>query len=173
MVETAKYQVVKSIGKLEIRKYPQLILASTSASNDNSAFMILADFIFGKNESNKKISMTSPVITSEKIAMTAPVITSRKDYKMSFVMPSNYTLKTLPKPLTQKIKIETQKSKKLAVLRFTGFTSEPKLQRLEKVLIQELAKNKIKRKGNIFLMRYNSPWSIPFLRRNELAVEIR
>ena len=173
MVETTKYQVIKRVGDLEIRKYPPLILASTSAaSDDNSAFMIIANFIFGNNKSNKKISMTAPVITSEKIAMTTPVITSRKGYKMSFVMPSNYTLKTLPEPLTKKIKIETQKSRKIAVLRFTGFTYESKLKKLQEVLIKELAKNKIKTKGSVFLMRYNSPWSIPFLRRNELAIEI-
>lgn len=173
MVETAKYQVVRRIGKIEIRRYPDLILASTTASNDNSAFMIIANFIFGNNKSKSKIAMTSPVITSEKIPMTTPVITSRKNYKMSFVMPSNYTLKKLPKPNSNKVKIETQKSRKIAVLRFTGFTYESKLKKLEKIFIKSLAENKIKTKGDIFLMRYNSPWTLPFLRRNEIAVEIK
>jgi hypothetical protein len=175
MVETVKYSVIKKIGDVEIRKYPGVILASTiNASEDNSAFMIIADYIFGNNRSSKKISMTAPVITSEKISMTAPVITSNKEnkLKMSFIMPSEYTLKTLPKPASSKVKIETLSSRKLAVLRFTGFTPKSKVTKLQNKLISTLKENKIKIKSEPFLMRYNSPWSIPFLRRNEVAVEI-
>ena len=175
MVETTKYNVIKKIGNVEIRKYPSLILASTTnASNDNNAFMIIADYIFGNNKSSKKISMTSPVITSEKISMTAPVITSKNKnkLKMSFVMPSEYTLKTLPKPNSSKVKIETLKSRKLAVLRFSGFTPSNKVNKLQNKLISILKENKVKIKSAPFLMRYNSPWTIPFLRRNEVAVEV-
>ena len=82
MVETVKYSIIKKIGNVELRKYPSLILASTiNGSDDNSAFMMIADYIFGNNKSSKKISMTSPVITSEKISMTAPVITSNNKNK--------------------------------------------------------------------------------------------
>jgi effector-binding domain-containing protein len=175
MVETVKYSVLKKIGDVEIRKYPSLILASTTkGSDDNSSFMIIANYIFGNNKSSKKISMTAPVITSEKISMTTPVITSNysNKMKMSFVMPSEYTLKTLPKPNSSDVKIETIKSAKLAVLRFTGFTPAGKVNKLQDRLIKTLNENKIKIKSAPFLMRYNSPWTIPFIRRNEVAVEV-
>jgi hypothetical protein len=175
MVETVKYDVIKKIGSVEIRKYPSVILASTiAASNENNAFMTIANYIFGDNKSSKKISMTAPVITSEKISMTAPVITSsnKNKLKMSFIMPQEYNLKNLPKPVSNKVKIETLKSRKLAVLRFSGFTPANKVAKLQDKLITTLKENKIKIKSAPFLMRYNSPWAIPFLRRNEVAVEV-
>jgi hypothetical protein len=175
MVETPKYEVVKKIGNIELRKYGSMILASTEGDlNDNEAFMRIANYIFGDNTSSKKIPMTAPVITSEKIPMTAPVITSnsKNKMKMSFVMPSSYTLKTLPKPNSGNVKIETLKSRNLAVLRFSGFASDSKVINLQNELIGTLKENKIKPKSYPFLMRYNSPWTVPFLRRNEVAVEI-
>ncbi len=175
MVETVKYIVLGKIGDVEIIEYPAVILASTkSGSDDNSGFMIIADYIFGNNKSRKKISMTAPVITSEKISMTTPVITStnKNKMKMSFIMPSEYTLKTLPKPNSRDIKIETMKSRRLAVLRFSGFTPTSKVAKLQNKLINSLNEKKIKMKSAPFLMRYNSPWTLPFLRRNEVAVEV-
>ena len=86
----------------------QIILASTNSSSDNESFRIIAGYIFGDNISKKKISMTAPVITSEKIPMTSPVITqkNKNKSKMSFIMPLKYSIKTLPKPNSNKIKIE-------------------------------------------------------------------
>lgn len=163
MVETVKYSVLRKIDDVEIRKYPSVILASTTkGSDDNSSFMIIADYIFGNNKSSKKISMTAPVITSN----------YSNKMKMSFVMPSEYTLKTLPKPNSSDVIIETMKSAKLAVLRFTGFTPAGKVKNLQDKLIKVLNENKIKIKSAPFLMRYNSPWTIPFIRRNEVAVEV-
>jgi effector-binding domain-containing protein len=163
MVETPKYDVVKKIGNIELRKYGSMILASTEGDlNDNEAFMRIANYIFGDNTSSKKIPMTAPVITSN----------SNNKMKMSFVMPSSYTLKTIPKPNSSNVKIKTLKSRNLAVLRFSGFASDSKVINLQMELISTLKENKIKPKSDPFLMRYNSPWTIPFLRRNEVAVEI-
>jgi hypothetical protein len=176
MVETAGYKVLKRIGDVEIRRYPEIILASTTLkyADDNSAFGILADYIFGNNKIRSKIPMTAPVITSERIAMTSPVITRQggNGYKMSFVMPSEYSLKTLPKPDSNKVKIEVQKSRTVAVMRFSGFSNESKVQKIQKELIQAIEAKNIKIKSQPFLMRYNSPWSLPFMRKNEIGVEV-
>jgi hypothetical protein len=124
MVEKANYTVLKRIGEVEIRRYPDLILASTTSKyvDDNNAFSILAGYIFGGNKVRSKIPMTAPVITSERIAMTSPVITKQGEnqHTMSFVMPSKYSLKTLPKPNSNKVKIDVQKRRIVAVLRINS-----------------------------------------------------
>jgi hypothetical protein len=176
MTETARYEVLKKIGDVEIRRYPDLILASTNlkSADENSAFGILAGYIFGDNSIGSRISMTSPVITSERIGMTTPVITrkDRSDYTMSFVMPSKYSLETLPKPNAGEVKIEVQKSRTIAVLRFSGFTNLKKVEKMQQILIDTLNSRDIKIRPPPFLMRYNSPWSLPIIRRNEVGVEV-
>jgi len=170
MVENAPYEIVRRIESLEIRIYPSLILAKVEDFEDNNAFGLLFNYISGNNTSQKKISMTAPVITSEKIPMTAPVI-SEESY-MAFIMPSSYDLSKIPKPKNKKIKIEIQPEKKLAVLRFSGRTNYKKTNKKFKQLLDLVKNNNFKTKGNPFLMRYNSPFAPGFIRRNEVAIEI-
>ena len=170
MVEKAPYEIVRRIESLEIREYPSLIIAKVENYDDNNAFGLLFDYISGNNTSQKKISMTAPVITSEKIPMTAPVI-SDEDY-MAFVMPSSYDKSTIPKPKNLKVKIEVQQEKKLAVLKFSGRTSYDKTDGKIKELLELIKTNNLKTKGTAFLMRYNSPFAPGFIRRNEVAIEI-
>jgi len=96
MVETAPYDVVRRIGDVEIRSYPRLIFATVTGRGDDGPFNLLVNYIGGDNKGRSKISMTTPVLTSEKVEMTAPVIT-RGD-SMSFVLPSRYTIDTAPEP---------------------------------------------------------------------------
>jgi effector-binding domain-containing protein len=170
MVEKATYNLIKKIDKLEIREYPELILAAVEDFEDNNAFGLLFNYISGENKSQKKIAMTAPVITSEKIAMTAPVIT-QKNY-MAFVMPSTYDKSTIPKPKNDRVKIKIQPKKTIAVLIFSGYANHKKTELKIKQLLSNLEKNKIKTKGEPFLMRYNSPFAPGFIRRNEVAIEI-
>jgi len=170
MVEKTSYNVEKKIDDIEIRAYPSLILAKVENFNDDNAFGLLFDYISGNNTSQKKISMTAPVISSEKIPMTAPVI-SRDNY-FAFVMPSSYDKSTIPQPNNKKVKIEVQAEKKLAVLRFSGRTNYDKTNKKFKQLLELVKNNNLKTKGNPFLMRYNSPFAPGFIRRNEVAIEI-
>jgi len=170
MVEKAPYEVIKRIESLEIRSYPSLILAKVENYNDDNAFSLLFDYISGNNRSQKKISMTAPVISSEKIPMTAPVI-SEKNY-FAFVMPSSYDKKTIPIPNNNKVKIDVQPGKKLAVLKFSGRTNYEKTIKRFKELLEIVKNNNFKTKGNPFLMRYNSPFAPGFIRRNEVGIEI-
>jgi len=170
MVEKAPYKVIKKIDKIEIRNYPKMILVSVKDFHDNDAFNLLFNYISGNNTSQSKISMTAPVITSEKIPMTAPVFSQKNS--MAFVMPSSYTESTIPKPKNKDVKIEIKPKKKVAVLRFSGHTSDNKTDKRIAELLSALKDNKIKTKGEPFLMRYNSPFAPGFIRRNEVAIEI-
>ncbi len=96
MTEEVPYDVVKKIGDIEIRRYPEVILAVVEGFIDDSGFSLLFQYISGENKTRRRIAMTAPVITSEKIRMTTPVIT--KNEYMAFALPSTYTKETVPGP---------------------------------------------------------------------------
>jgi len=140
MVEKVVYDIVKKVDYIEIRNYPELIIAIVEDYDDDSAFGLLFNYISGENTSQKKISMTAPVITSEKIPMTAPVI-SQKNY-MAFVMPSTYDKSTIPKPKNREVKIKIQPKKTVAVLRFAGYATYKKTEENVRRLLTILKKRR-------------------------------
>ncbi len=170
MVKKVDYQVIRSIGNVEIRKYPKLLLATVSGLTDNYAFGILFKYITGSNRKNKKAEMTTPVITSEKIEMTAPVISSEN--KMSFIMPADFTISNIPKPINPQVIIEELPSANLAVIRFKGYASPKDVNKYKKQLLRILAQNNIKTEGESILMIYNSPFAPGFIRRNEVGIRV-
>ena len=135
----------------------------------DGGFSILFDFINGNNRKKSKIEMTAPVI-SEKIEMTAPVLS--ESGSISFVMPKQYSLETTPQPLDDRVKIVELPQRIVAALRFSGRWSNGKLREKTREMMQELAVAEIEPAGKIFSMRYNSPFTPWFLRRNEVAVAI-
>ncbi len=170
MTQEAPYDVVKKIGDIEIRRYPEVILAVVEGFIDDSGFGLLFQYISGENKTRRRIAMTAPVITSEKITMTAPVIT--KNEYMAFVLPTSYTKETAPVPTTPAVKIEVQPKKEMAVLRFSGRTPEARVEKFILQLKTTLQTQGIQSRGEPVLMRYNSPFTPGFLRRNEVGVEI-
>jgi len=170
MVEKAPYTVLKKVDQIEIRQYPEIVLATVRKNDDDSAFGELFNYISGANVKQEKIKMTAPVITSEKIPMTAPVIT-KKDY-MAFVMPSKYTKENIPTPTNSNVEIEVKEKRKIATIRFSGYATKRKTKRQIEKLIEKVNDNNFKTKGEPFLMRYNSPFAPGFLRRNEVAIEL-
>jgi len=170
MVETVSYSVIKKIDSVELRRYPELLLAVVEKNDDDSAFSLLFRYITGENTTRHRIPMTAPVITSEKIPMIAPVITH--EHYMAFILPSSYKKETVPVPTNQFVRINVQPEQTIAVLRFSGRTSDTKDQKYVQNLLTVLKKHSIKVKGQPVLMRYNSPFTPGFLRRNEVAVEI-
>jgi hypothetical protein len=171
MVEKISYELLRKIDDVEIRKYPKIILAVVEGYEGDSGFYLLFNYISGSNKTKKQIQMTAPVISSEKIPMTAPVI-SKKDY-MAFVLPSLYDEKTVPIPTNSQVNIKHQPEKTLAVLRFSGKTSRKQVEKQIKKLLEILKNNNIKTIDDPVLMRYNSPFAPGFMRRNEVAVEIK
>lgn len=185
--ETPNYQVLIKNENKEIREYSPYIIATTRVEGSfkdaqNQGFRILAAYIFGDNEKKSKISMTAPVIidseknSSEKISMTAPVVQTptQSGWEMSFMMPSKYSLESLPKPLDNRIVLKEVDKKTVAVISFTGFWSEEKNQKMASDLKDWLAKDTQYEVISVAMFAgYDPPWTIPFLRRNEMMIEVR
>jgi hypothetical protein len=112
--------------------------------------------------------------TSSKIAMTAPVTmeSSGGAWKMAFVMPSKFTIDTLPKPKNPNVTIKQMPAQQLAVVTFSGWVDEEKLAAQTTRLNEWMAKNDLKSSGSVQLSRYNPPWTLPFWRRNEVWVKL-
>lgn len=184
-IEEPKYSVVEQSGDIELRVYVPKIIAETVVAGDmdtasRAGFKLIADYIFGNNisqsGSNEKISMTAPVSmepTSEKIQMTAPVSMEEKNgqWRVDFVMPSQYTLATLPKPNNPKVTLRTVPEIHYAVIRFSGLAGETKVAQKTTALLDWLKTKQLTPIGTPVLARYNPPWTLPFLRRNEIMIE--
>ena len=164
MLEMPKYSVIKKYDKFEIREYEPSVWAEVKNKSNISSFRILADYIFGNNSKNMKMNMTAPV----KMNMTAPV---RIGEKFSFFMESKYG-KDLPKPMNKEIKIKSYGKEKYAVIRFSGLTNDARVKKFTDILISELKKEKIKFKKNSILARYDGPYKLPILRRNEVMIKL-
>lgn len=193
--EQPKYTVVERLtDKMEIRRYGSRALAEVeiAATDERSArtqaFRILAAYIFGKNRSKAKISMTAPVETqtvkkkgaksgrtSEKIAMTAPVETQRTGgkFRMAFFLPAKYSVKTAPKPLDPRVRLRTAPPVLMAAYRFSGRPDEADMDRRWRMLKTKLAASRWKPVGKRVGYFYNPPWTLPMFRRNEVAVTVR
>ena len=172
-------------GNLEIREYAPKILAQVSVLGDfgeasSKGFKLLADFIFGNNisiDGSSKIDMTAPVVigpVSEIINMTAPVITEgiNNEWVVSFVMPKEYSLSTLPKPNNKNITITRLPAEKYAVIVFSGLVRKSNYDEQVNLLEKFILKKKLKTIGVVQIARYNPPWTLPFFRRNELMIRI-
>ena len=170
MVDSVEYEVERSEYGIEIRKYPNILLATVNGHSDNDAFGILFDYISGNNKPKRTIPMTTPVISSEKIAMTAPVISNNRSF--SFVMPAGYDLTTLPDPLDPRVKIEAVQQRRLAVIRFRGYMRSKLLEKRTSMLLTSTRRLGLETRGKPFLMRYNPPFTPGFLRRNEIGIEL-
>jgi hypothetical protein len=168
MVEQARYEVLKKIGKAEIRRYPRLVIARVDGYGDGG-FNILFRFITGNNRQKSNIAMTAPVV-SEQIAMTAPVLSETGS--IAFVMPEGFTLETTPEPLDDRVKIVEIPERVVAALRFSGRWSNSIFRKKSKEMLEELAKAGIKTVGPVFSMRYNGPFTPWFLLRNEVAITV-
>ena len=168
MVEQAKYEVLKQINNVEIRRYAPLVIARVNGYGDGG-FNLLFNFITGNNRQKSKIAMTAPVV-SEQIAMTAPVL-SESD-SIGFVMPEGFTIETTPEPLDDRVKIVEIPERVVAALRFSGRWSNSIFKKKAKAMLEELAKAGIKSTGQVFSMRYNGPFTPWFLRRNEVAIAV-
>jgi hypothetical protein len=175
MVQSVKYEVLRKLDKVEVRRYPKITVAKVS-NRESDSFGLLFRFISGNNIQKEKLKMTTPVVSqdnSQEIKMTSPVLSefSNEGY-MAFVMPSEFDLETTPMPLDNRVKIEQVPSRTVAVLRFSGSWSEVHFEEKTKELLEELANVKVKIKGSVFTMLYNPPFTPSFLRRNEVAIEV-
>jgi hypothetical protein len=184
--ETPKYKVLSKQENIELREYYPNLVAEVEVFGErneaaNEAFKKLAGFIFGDNIVKSKISMTAPVVqektidSSQKIAMTTPVVQEKSgdSWKVRFIMPSEYTLETLPKPINNEIKIYEDKTKKYVVIRFSGFWSDKKLNKKASLLNDYVKQKNLTKLSEVIYNFYNPPFTLPFLRRNEIMYEVK
>lgn len=180
-VEHPKYKIVASYRSIEIRDYGAMIVAEVEVAGErdtaiSAGFRILANYIFGNNLSSRKVAMTAPVTQqlNEKIAMTAPVTQVGKgnSWQVRFVMPASYTLATLPKPNDPTVKIREIEAKRFAVIRFSGLAGGDSLQRKTDQLTKFMMEKKMVPASSPIYAFYNPPWTLPFMRRNEIMIEV-
>ena len=194
-IEEPKYEVVTADAQFEVRHYAPILIAETIVEGDMDAasskgFRLIADFIFGNNLSSdtdkkSKIAMTAPVTVepqSSKIAMTAPVtvepqaaessMKTTKTWRINFVMPSQYTLATIPKPKNNAVTLREVPSKYFIVHKYSGFNTISRVQAKTDEAVEWATKRSYKIIGTPQLSRYDPPWTLPMFRRNEIMIEI-
>jgi len=169
--DTIPYAVTGKSGEIEFRHYPGLVLATVDSAGDDAGFNLLFAYISGSNKPQEKIPMTAPVITSQKIPMTAPVVSDAGS--MSFVMPAGTKRDGTPDPLDSRVRIVTVPERDIAVIRFSGYAPPEDVDAATSRLQAGLKNEGVVTAGQPFLMRYDSPWTPGFMRRNEVGIEIR
>jgi hypothetical protein len=192
-VPEPKFDLLTRSDAFETRTYHPRIVAETvvEATYDdapNIGFRRLADYIFGKNATAASIEMTAPVDTrvqaprapaGSSIEMTAPVQiaqadAARESYVITFTMPEEYTMATLPKPLDPQISIKELPAKSYAVVCFSGYTDAATVKAQTSALRDFIGKNQLSEAaGEPILARYDPPWVLPWFRRNEILIEIK
>ena len=181
-IEEAKYNVYKKDNSFEIRDYEPYILAEIIVDGSieqagNKVFNRLFNYISGENHSSDEIKMTAPVSQEprgEKIRMTAPVSLQPAEgrWAVSFMMPASYTLETLPIPNDPEINLRRVPARRMAAVRYSGFWSGEKYLRSKKKLEAWIQKEGLTVAGDPIWARYNSPFTLWFLRRNEILIPI-
>jgi hypothetical protein len=176
-----------------VRQYAPILIAETIVEGDmdeasNKGFRKIADYIFGNNRASQtgnaaKIAMTAPVTVepqSEKIAMTAPVTVSAnasnmgdaKQWRVHFVMPSQYTLANIPKPKNDAVTLKEVPGKTYAAHTYSGFNTLARVQSKINDTLEWAQRKSLKVIGSPQLSRYDPPWTLPMFRRNEILLEV-
>ena len=180
-VEKPDYKVIQSEQNIQIRHYEPMIIAEVEVEGKREdairdGFRLIADYIFGNNKVKLDIAMTSPVQQqeSQKIAMTAPVQqqSTGRSWQISFVMPSRYSMESLPEPNNDRVRLKEIPTKKFGVIEFSGTNSNENVTKHENQLMNYIEANQIKIIGSPKYAFYNAPWTLPFMRRNEVMIEI-
>ena len=160
------YTLLKKDGSIEIRQYEKYVIAKTSipitGKDDNNMFRTLASYIFGGNENNESIPMTAPVTTYQ----------DSEKYNMVFYMLDADNIDDMPNPNGQDIVFESFELGKCAVLSFSWFTNQSKIDDYTNRLSAYLKENNIQAISSYMVNRYDPPWRLPFMRRNEIIVKI-
>lgn len=189
-IEQPSYAVSAKSGAIEVRDYAPQLAAQVEVTGEreaaiNAGFRLLADYIFGNNQENSKVAMTAPVIQAPKaeakgqggrsIAMTAPVVqapASENGWSVRFIMPVKYTLESIPRPNNPRVRLLPVASQRVAAIRFSGLANEKVLQRKTEELRAYLAAQKLVAAGPAMYAFYDPPWTLPFLRRNEVLIDL-
>ena len=162
-VSQADYDVLDTLENgVEIMSYPEEMWATTVADDQNRAFSPLFRYISGDNERSEKLEMPAPVVT----------MNTEEGMFMAFIMPERLDMQSIPRPLSSLVKLKLVEPRKLAVIRFSGYMSQESYDKNLKRLREALEERAISTVGEPQLMQYNDPWTPPFYRRNEIALQV-
>jgi hypothetical protein len=181
--EQPDYTVLYQDGDVEYRQYEPYLVSETVIKNSdsfngagNEGFRRLFKYITGANQGQAKISMTAPVsqAPSEKISMTVPVQQgeSADGWRVSFMLPTEYTLETAPVPTDSRVYVRELPGRLMAVLQFSGRWTEENYTRRQTELMESVDEESISIIGEMQRAAYNAPFSLPFMRRNEVMVAV-
>jgi hypothetical protein len=183
--EQPQFELVERVGNIEIRRYRPMLVAEVSVDGErekaiNQGFRILAGYIFGGNQGKQSIAMTSPVtqeIVPEKIAMTSPVTQTADSvdgqrWTVAFMMPSKYSMESLPKPNNDRIRFRMSEPQLRAAIRFDGISSASNLGKHREALLAFAAERKLLTQGEPIVAFYDDPFTLPWNRRNEWWIAI-
>ena len=184
-IDEPAYTVVQTTDVFEVRQYAPYLVAEVVVPGPvseagNQGFSLLGGYIFGKNKGERKLEMTAPVTQTPvaappvKLEMTAPVTQAATPggFLVQFVMPKGYTLATLPEPLDTRVKLREVPGNRVAVIRFSGSWSQSTYEGQLQKLRSALTAAGMATTGEPVSSRYNSPFSLPFLRRNEIWLSL-
>ncbi len=187
-IEEPNFALVLKDGAFELRDYAPTVVAEVLVTGDQQqagrkGFRLLAGYIFGANRKGQKIAMTAPVTKTaqwskdgagEKIAMTAPVTLTAGmgDWRVRFTMPRRYALADLPVPNDKAVTLMALPAARLAVLRFSGLAGEARVADETARLLATVRTRGLQPIGPSTIARYNPPWTLWFLRRNEVMLPV-
>ena len=185
-IEEPTFTIVQKTEVFEVRQYAAYLVAEVvvpgpASEAGSQGFRLLGGYIFGKNKGERKLEMTAPVMQSAlppappvKLEMTAPVTQTAVagGFLVQFVMPKPYTLATLPEPLDAQVKLREVPGSRIAVIRFSGSWSQSIYEEQLQILRSALVTAGMATTGEPVSSRYNSPFSLPFLRRNEIWLNL-
>ena len=160
--EEAPYEIFSKNEVYEIRKYADRLAVETSTSGSENNFRKLFNYISGRNKNNEKISMTTPVTQVEK----------NGNMTMQFYLPSKFNQDNVPKPSNSEIKILTIKGGYYAVIKYSGRSSDKNFLKNKDILENQLKKDNITIVSPPIRASYNSPFTLPMLKRNEVMYRI-
>lgn len=176
------YQVVRQLGEIEIRQYEpyavaEVLINAPSEDAGNEGFRILAAYIFGKNKGERKLEMTAPVTQTPvpvKLEMTAPVTVTPATggYRVQFVLPKGVSAESAPQPIDPRVQLRDVPPLKMAVIRYTGFWSDANYNEHLSTLKEALRSADLHASGQPIYSRYDPPWTLWFMRRNEIWLPI-
>ncbi len=183
-IEQPKYEVAYTDGDVEYRQYEPYLVAETEVTDagdfdaaGNEGFRRLFRYITGRNDGGSDIAMTAPVTQDKKganIAMTAPVAQdpSADGWRIAFMLPSEFTMDVAPRPTDKRIYIRQVPGKLVATLRFSGRWTTRNYERYKAELAQSLQASGVSAVSEPMVARYDPPYTPPFLRRNEITVQV-
>lgn len=172
------YTVVSRLGEIEIRQYEpyavaEVVIDAPADEAGNAGFRVLAAYIFGKNKGERKLEMTAPVTQTPepvKLEMTAPVTQTSAPggFRVQFVLPRGVSAESAPQPLDPRVQLRDVPVTKVAVIRYTGFWSDANYSEHLSALQEALKAAGLNASGPPVYSRYDPPWTLWFMRRNEI-----